>query len=99
MKTPEEKGWDKTEKGKNPSTATIFIDTTNIQIDEWFKTKSVKDYLEGKNNPKDELNLLFIEPYHNRWNETDYVSYKLVYDFLTQFYGSLLIIIRGYEKK
>jgi len=89
-------GWNMTDKKEIVIPEKVFIKVSS-PLDQVIKIKTVREYLDGKNNPGGDFNDETLKRHHPSENETHYVERLVVNPFIKRKYGTLCEIVEKIE--
>ncbi len=91
-------GWNRTKKGEMVTEDNVYINP-KIPLDEYFNTRTVRQHLERRNAPRNEVDFIIKDHLKGTLNETEFFEREQVNPFMKGNYEFLESLIGEYMKK
>lgn len=91
-------GWNRTKKGEMVTEDNVYINP-KIPLDEYFNTRTVRQHLERRNAPRNEVDFIIKDHLKGTLNETEFFEREQVNPFMKKNYDFLGSLIGEYLKK
>jgi len=92
-------GWNRTDRGEFVAPEKVFVKLPkSSSLGEVIGTKTVREYLDGKNNPGGDFSESSLRRRHPSENETHYIERLVVNPFITRRYEILCDIVKKIDK-